>query len=137
MIDNIVKLFIENNIELIESNKWFLLFLNWYNDSRKEFPDILQFAELMSILQTVDRKIYDSTISYRKGVIITITRSTIDDIRKNMDLWLNGNQVSLDFLVSDLYSCLGLSEEDIINCVHLAAETEGCTYNSETEQFTL
>lgn len=136
MIDNIVKLFIEDNIELIESNKWFLLFLNWYNYSRKEFPDTLQFAELMNILQTVDRKIYDKTITHRRAVIITITSSTIDDIRKNIDMW-NGNEVSVDFLVSDLYSCLGLSEEDILNCVHDAAETEGCTYNSETEQFTL
>ena len=52
-----VKKFIEENIENIEHNKWFLLFNNWYDDPRKEFPDTNQFEEFLHILRTIDKNI--------------------------------------------------------------------------------
>ena len=136
MMDEIVKQFIEDSIDVIEENKWFLFFMGWYKNPHKDFPDSLQFRELMDILSTIDKNIYKTTETYRKGVIITITRGTIDDIRKNIELWVNDNKVSLKFLTLDLSSTLGLSENDVIECITEAAETEGLTYNSEKEEFT-
>ena len=136
MIDQTVKQFIEDSINVIEENKWFLFFMGWYKNPHKEFPDSLQFAELMDVLKTIDRRIYDSTLSYRKSVLITITRGTIEDIRKNIDIWTQGNKVSLNFLTTDLYSCLGLSEEDVLDCIFDAAESEGLTYDATKEIFT-
>lgn len=135
MIDNVVKRFIEDSIEVIEQNKWFMLFMGWYTNPHKEFPDSLQFRELMDILSTIDEDIYLRTKTYRKSVIITMTRGTIADIRKNLDLWQRDDKVSLHFLLMDLYSTLGLDEDDIIDCIMDAAESEGLVYDTTKEEF--
>ena len=135
MMNEIVKQFIEDSIEVIEQNKWFMLFMGWYTNPHKDFPDSLQFRELMDILSTIDEEIYPNTRTYRKSVLVTITRGTIDDIRKNLDLWQRDNKVSLHFLLMDLYSTLGLSEDDVIDCIMDAAESEGLTYDATKEEF--
>ena len=135
MIDETVKQFIEDSIDVIEQNKWFMLFMGWYTNPRKEFPDSLQFRELMDILSTIDKEIYPHTKTYRQGVLITITRGTIDDIRKNLNLWTKDDRVSLKYLLMDLYSTLGLSEDDVIDCIMDAAESEGLTYDATKEEF--
>ena len=112
-----------------------MLFMGWYNNPHKEFPDSLQFRELMDILSTIDKEIYPHTKTHRQGVLITITRGTIDDIRKNLDMWTKDDKVSLKFLLMDLYSTLGLSEDDVIDCIMDAAESEGLTYDATTEEF--
>ena len=135
MIDNVVKRFIEDSIEVIEQNKWFMLFMGWYTNPHKEFPDSLQFRELMDVLSTIDEDIYPRTKTYRQGVLITIIRGTIADIRKNLDMWTKDDKVSLKFLLMDLYSTLGLSEDDVIDCIMDAAESEGLTYDTTKEEF--
>ena len=121
----IIKEFVETNIDYIENNKWFLLFMNWYNNPHKEFPDTNEWNELIQVLQHIDKNILETTKTYREGVIITITRGTIDDIKRNQDMWTRGKQITLNFLLSDLYSTLGLSADEIIDCINQAAEAEG------------
>ena len=134
-MDETVKQFIEDSIDVIEQNKWFMLFMGWYNNPQKEFPDSLQFRELMDILSTVDKDIYAHTNKYRQSVLITMTRGTISDIRKNLDLWTKGDTVSLKFLLMDLYSTLGLNEDEVIDCIMDAAESEGLVYDTTKEEF--
>ena len=134
-MNDVVKRFIEDSIEVIEQNKWFMLFMGWYTNPQKEFPDSLQFRELMDILSTVDKEIYPHTEMHRKGVLITITRGTIADIRKNLDMWTQEDRVSLRFLLMDLYSTLGLSSDDVIDCIMYAAKAEGLTYDTTKEEF--
>lgn len=126
----LIRKFIETNIENIENNKWFLLFMNWYNNPYKQFPDTQQWAELIEVLQHIDKDILETTKTFREGVIITITRGTIDDIKRNQDMWGRGKQVSLHFLLSDLYSTLGLSENEIIECIMQAAREEHLLYHA-------
>ena len=125
----LIKKFVETNIELIEDNKWFLLFMNWYNNPHKEFPDTQQWNELIEVLQHIDKNILETTKNQREGVIITITRATIDDIKRNQDMWAKGKKISLGFLLMDLYSTLGLSKEDILNCIQDAAKYENLSYD--------
>lgn len=132
----LIKKFVETNIEIIEDNKWFLLFMSWYNNPHKEFPDTNEWNELIEVLQHVDKNILETTKTQREGVIITITRATIDDIKRNQDLWVNGKKISLKFLLMDLYSTLGLSGEDILNCIQDAAKYENLSYDDLTETFT-
>ena len=133
---HVIKEFIEENIERIETNQWFLLFLNWYKNPHKQFPDTNEWNELIEVLQHIDKNILETTKNQREGVIITITRGTIDDIKRNPDMWAYGKQVALNFLLSDLYSTLGLSEDEVIDCINQAAETEGLKFNSAHEWFT-
>lgn len=132
----LIKEFVETNIENIENNKWFLLFMNWYDNPHKEFPDTKEWNELIHVLQHIDKNILETTKTYREGVIITITRATIDDIKRNQNLWTSGKQVTLKFLLMDLYSTLGLSADEIIDCINQAAEAEGLKFNSAHEWFT-
>ena len=131
-----IKEFVETNIDYIENNKWFLLFMDWYNNPHKEFPDTNEWNELIEVLQHIDKNILETTKTYREGVIITITRATIDDIKRNQDIWTSGKQITLKFLLMDLYSTLGLSEDEIIDCINQAAEAEGLKFNSAHEWFT-
>ena len=135
MMDEIVKQFIEDSIDVIEQNKWFMFFMGWYTNSRKDFPDFLQFGELMDILSTIDKDIYAHTNIYRQGVLITITRETISDIHRNVDVWTKDGTISLRFLLLDLKSTLGLSENEVIDCIMYAAESEGLTYDATKEEF--
>ena len=135
MMDEVVKSFIEDSIDVIEQNKWFMLFMGWYTNPHKQFPDTQQFEELIDALKVIDRDILEHTENYRKAVIITITRGTIADIRKNLDIWTRDDRVSLNFLLMDLYSTLGLKENDVIDCIMEAAESEGLTYDATTEEF--
>ena len=64
------------------------------------------------------------------------TRGTIDDIKRNQDMWARGKQITLKFLLMDLYSTLGLSADEIIDCINQAAEVEGLEFNSAHEWFT-
>lgn len=132
---NLIKLFIETNIEKIENNKWFLLFSNWYHDPLKEFPDTQEWNELIEVLRHVDEDILEITKTYREAVIITVTRETIDDIKRNQDMWARGKQISLSFLLMDLFSTLGLSKEEILECIHQAAKAENLIYDDYTEIF--
>lgn len=132
----IIKEFVETNIDYIENNKWFLLFMNWYNNPHKEFPDTNEWNELVKVLQHVDKNILETTKNYREAVIITITSATIDDIKRNQEMWINGKQISLNFLLMDLYSTLGLSADEVIDCINQAAKAEGLKFNSAHEWFT-
>jgi hypothetical protein len=132
----LIKEFVETNIEIIEDNKWFLLFMNWYNNPHKEFPDTNEWNELIEVLQHIDKNILETTKTHREGVIITITRATIDDIKRNQDMWAKGKQITLNFLLMDLYSTLGLSEDELIDCINQAAEAEGLKFNSAHGWFT-
>lgn len=132
----LIKEFVELNIEKIENNKWFLLFSNWYYAPSKEFPDTQEWNELIDVLQHVDKNILETTKDQRKSVIIMVTRDTIDDIKRNQDMWTMGKQITLKFLLADLYSTLGLSADEIIDCINQAAEAEGLKFNSAHEWFT-
>ena len=132
----LIKEFVETNIENIENNKWFLLFMNWYNNPHKDFPDTQEWNELIEVLKHVDKDILETTKTQREGVIITITRGTIDDIKRNQDMWTMGKQITLKFLLMDLYSTLSLSADEIIDCINQAAEAEGLKFNSAHEWFT-
>ena len=132
----LIKEFVETNIETIENNMWFLLFMNWYNNPHKEFPDTNEWNELIEVLQHIDKNILETTKNHREGVIITITRGTIDEIKRNQDMWAAGKQITLNFLLMDLYSTLGLSSDEIIDCINQAAEAEGLEFNSAHNRFT-
>lgn len=132
----LIKEFVETNIENIENNKWFLLFMNWYNNPHKEFPDTNEWDQLIEVLQHIDKNILETTKTYREAVIITITRDTIDEIKRNQDMWVGGKQITLNFLLMDLYSTLGLSLDEIIDCINQAAEAESLKFNSAHEWFT-
>ena len=132
----LIKKFVETNIEIIEDNKWFLLFMSWYNNPHKEFPDTQQWNELIEVLQHIDKNILETTKTHREGVIITITRATIDDIKRNQDMWARGKKISLGFLLMDLYSTLGLSKEEILNCIQDAAKYENLSYDDRAGTFT-
>lgn len=132
----LIKEFVETNIENIERDKWFLVFMNWYDNPHKEFPDTTEWNELIEVLQCIDKNILETTKNHREGVIITITRGTIDEIKRNQDMWANGKKITLNFLLSDLYSTLGLSADEIIDCINQAAEAEGLKFNSTHEWFT-
>lgn len=131
----LIKEFIETNIENIENNKWFLVFINWYNSPR-ELPDTKEWNELVEVLQHIDKNILETTKSHREGVIITITRNTIDDIKRNQDMWARGKQITLNFLLMDLYSTLGLSRQEVIQCINQAAHAEGLKYDPTSISFT-
>ena len=131
----LIKNFVETNIEKIENNKWFLLFSSWYYEPSKEFPDTQDWNELIDVLQHVDKNILETTKDQRESVIIMVTRDTIDDIKRNQDMW-SGKQITLNFLLADLYSTLGLSADEIIECINQAAEAEGLKFNSAHEWFT-
>ena len=133
---NLIKLFVETNIEKIENNKWFLLFSSWYYEPLKEFPDTQEWNELIEVLKHVDKNILEITKTYREAVIITVTRETIDDIKRNPDMWTRGKQITLNFLLMDLYSTLGLSRQEIIQCINEAAHTEGLKYDPVSISFT-
>ena len=135
-MDPIVKEFIEENIDILEAKLWFLFFMEWYNNRHKSFPDTEQFNELMYVLQTVDKNIDQDTKRYREGVIITMTRANIEDVVKNVGLWTTPGKISLSYLLESLNSVLGLSNGEIIECVHDAAEAEGLKYDTMTNQFT-
>jgi hypothetical protein len=130
------KEFAETNIEIIEDNKWFLLFMSWYNNPHKEFPDTNEWNELIEVLKHVDKNILETTKTYREAVIITITRGTIDDIKRNPDMWTRGKQITLNFLLMDLYSTLGLTKQEILQCINEAAHAEGLKYDPISISFT-
>ena len=132
----LIKEFIETNIDYIENNKWFLLFMHWYDNPHKEFPDTNEWNELIEVLQHIDKNILETTKTYREGVITTVTIATIDNIKRNQDKWTNGKQITLNFLLADLYSTLGLSADEVINCINAAAEAEGLKFDSTHERFT-
>ena len=133
---HIIKEFIEENIEHIENNQWFLLFMSWYNNPHKNFPDTDEWDELINVLLTIDENILETTKNYRESVILTMTRSTIDDIKHNQNSWLPGKQVSLSFLLMDILSPLGLTEDEVIQLIHQAAEAEHLDFDAHTEIFT-
>ena len=132
----LIKEFVETNIDYIENNMWFLLFMSWYNNPHKEFPDTQQWNELIEVLKHIDKNILETTKTQRESVIITITRATIDDIKRNQDMWARGKQITLNFLLMDLYSTLGLSRQEIIQCINQAAHTEGLKYDPVSISFT-
>ena len=132
----LIKEFVETNIDYIENNMWFLLFMSWYNNPHKEFPDTQQWNELIEVLKHIDKNILETTKTQRESVIITITRATIDDIKRNQDMWARGKQITLNFLLLDLFSTLGLSADEILNCINQAADAEGLKFNSAHRWFT-
>ena len=136
MMDPIVKEFIEENIDVLEAEMWFLFFVEWYNNRHKSFPDTEQFNELMYVLQRINKNIEQDTKKYREGTIITMTRANIDEVRKNVGLWTTPGKIPLSYLLERLNSVLGLSNAEIFECIHDAAKTEGLEYDIMTNQFT-
>lgn len=49
-MNSYIKNFIENNISLIEENKWAKIFINWYNSAEDVWPDEDVFKEFIQIM---------------------------------------------------------------------------------------
>ena len=131
---NNVKEFIEQNINLIDTNSWFQLFAMWYDSGYTHFPDTEEFEDLMNVLKVINKNIDRDTISHRKNIIVMVTRATISDIRSNPSVWKK-ETISLKWLVQHLDSALGLDNSTIIDCIMDAAEQQGLTYNVKTAEF--
>ena len=79
-MNSLIKEFIETNIENIENNKWFLLFMNWYNNPHKEFPDANEWNELIEVLTLSQSFEVFKYFSALPGSIITLGTFSLDKI---------------------------------------------------------
>lgn len=134
VISAVVKRFVEENIDVIDHGNWYELFERWYNYSQKSFPDTTEFMELIVLLKVINRDILIMTEEDRKNVIVTATVKTIRAIKLNKSSW-RGNGVYLEFLMLDLVSCLGLSDDQIAECIMQGARIEKLKYNSKFKRF--
>lgn len=121
-MNNIVKDFIEENINYIEKEQWLQLFLAWYDNPYKSYPDT-QYSELMIILSSCYKDIDARTLPARTMAITVAVGRTLDTITKPNSGWL-GNEVYQEFLLADLVSALGLSKQELIECIDAAANSE-------------
>ena len=122
-MNNIVKDFIEENINYIEKEQWLLLFSAWYHNPYKSFPDHIQYTELMIILSSCYKNIDAITLPARRMAITLAVGRTLDTITKPNSGWY-GNEVYQVFLFADLVSALGLSKQELIECIDEAANSE-------------
>lgn len=134
----IIKNFIEENIDYIENNKWYMFFTNWLYYRYKDFPDNGQYDELLSILEHAGIDVEKQSIDARKAVIITRMRGLIDAIVNDAESWLNKDETHVfivqQYLIEDLESVLGLTRDEIKWCADEAAKAEQCgrSVNSST-----
>ena len=126
-MNNYVAAFIENNIELIEEpKKWLLLFFEYYHYP-KTFPDTEVYEELIKVLNSVVPKFEEKTLNIRRAVIITELRGEINKIQQYIDEWKPGNFIPEEYLRTCLDTVLGLNKHEISQCIKEAAKYESLT----------
>ena len=126
-MDTRVKEFIEDNIELINSNKWHDVFEEWYQtmdetDTWLDDVQIVQFFDVISILGVT----LESTYDIRANILTKHFEAIVNDAQHNhynrIDTWY----LSWDRVIFDLNSCLGMTANqlnDILNELDLAGVT--------------
>ena len=111
---DIVKQFIQENKDLIASNNWQTMFEAWmYSVTKKVYPDTEYFSEFIDVLQTAKIPVdFDA----RKNVLVEFIVDSINVVLDNRDDW-NGNNIPYHYLVSEPYSLLGYTKEEITSFI--------------------
>ena len=111
---DIVKQFIEENKDLIASNNWQTMFEAWmYSVTKKVYPDTEYFSEFIDVLQTAKIPV---DFNARKNVLVEFIVDSINVVLDNRDEW-NGYNIPYDYLVSEPYSLLGYTQEEITSFI--------------------
>lgn len=116
-----VKRFIELNIDFIENDDWYKVFVNWYTNGNDYY-----LYEFFEALDTAGINIYEFADT-RKKVIEQIIRVTLTDYLQIAD------RVTESYIEKSLASHLGLPYDDIQNIIDkvtkelkLTKATNGC-----------
>ena len=96
-----VKRFIELNIDFIENNDWYKVFVNWYTNG-----DDYYLFEFVEALHEAGINI-DDYADERKKIIEQMIRATLTDYLQK------SNRVTKSYIEESLASDLGLTYDDI------------------------
>ena len=119
-----VKRFIEEHVELIDQNKYYKMFLNWYSEV-DDWPDTALIKDLFDVLRSID--IYpEDTESARQ----TVLEGAITDI---LDAFKNSNEKYFQThrILFRLTSNLGFSVEDVLDTTVKIAKSQGLKVDIE------
>ena len=121
--------FIEENIILIEDNKWEEVFLNWYNDAEKAWPAETEFEEFMNILYSADIK-PDMFARYHVlyDELVWLMEHAKRHIVKGYGTSNAGNHIGRYSTISQLHTTLGYTEEEVYKIMDDAASSLNMRY---------
>lgn len=106
-----VKKFIEDNIDLIDTENFYELYRSWYNDAFGYIEDDnLRIDELHDVLYTANITSLKDTNEIRKTVLHEEIDRIIQDWIDNIDMWIgSSNWIGFHYIMNDaLASWLGL-----------------------------
>ena len=109
-LPELVKRFIELNIDFIEKNDWYKVFVNWYTNGNDYY-----LFEFIEALKQAGINI-DDYADERKQVIEQMIRYTLTDHLQKT------NRVTKSYVVESLASDLGLTYDNIENIIDKVAK---------------
>ena len=110
-----VKRFIELNIDFIEQDKWYEVFVNWYTNG-----DDYYLYEFFEALDEAGINIHEFA-DVRKKIIEQMIRATLTDYLQIAD------RVTKSYMEESLASHLGLPYDDIIEIIDKVTKELGLT----------
>ena len=110
-----VKRFIELNIDFIEQDKWYEVFVNWYTNGNDYY-----LFEFIEALREAGINV-DDYADERKRVIEQMIRFTLTDYLQK------SNRVTKSYIEESLASDLGLTYDDIAQIIDEVTKELGLT----------
>ena len=110
-----VKRFIELNIDFIEQEDWYKVFVNWYTNG-----DDYYLYEFFEALEKAGINIYEFA-DIRKKIIEQMIRATLQKYLQT------SNKVTKSYIEESLASHLGLPYDDILEIFDKVAKEMGLT----------
>ena len=108
-----VKRFIELNIDFIEQEDWYKVFINWYTNCGKGTrSDSQNLQELFNVFNAADIDLYADSEKARKEIIAEHMYDYIEDVLSNDS---NASEITLPEVIKHLNSKLGISLIDLNN----------------------
>lgn len=133
----IVKTFLENNIELIDSHQWEQFFYKWYafaGDNIYPWDQNEIEKELFNVLLKVDIPM-SFTEQARKNVIKTCLEGAIQDILYDHADNSTPYYIRWNLLLGNLNSFLGFEMDDLYKILIEISTDKGLTYNTEYRKY--
>lgn len=126
-MNSFIKKFIENNINIIESNEWEHVFLNWYNLAEEIWPDNKEFDEFLTILRNVG--IYPDT-GARESVLYNEIKQLFQNWMKDIRFEAT-RYIGIESISDDLHSHLGYSYSELKDIINKVANTLNLKYSDD------
>ena len=121
--------FIEENIDLIEDNKWDEVFLNWYNDAEDLWPAETEFEEFMNILYSAGIK-PDMFARYHVlyDELVWLMEHAKRHIVKGHSTSNTRHHIGRFSTISQLHTTLGYTEKEVHKIMDDAASSLNMRY---------